>query len=154
VLVTTKSGKEGTTRISFSHDHSVADEAVDIQHVSAVDYIVGARQSIMRAGVKNPSLLSRLDQATGYGTGNELTHNTAYTTQYLSAANQHKLNEGWQSVQDPYDPSKTIIFKETDFQKLRKQVANSQNYHVSASGGSSKATYSASVGYLDGEGTA
>ncbi|NGM63583.1 SusC/RagA family TonB-linked outer membrane protein [Sphingobacterium sp. SGG-5] len=154
VLVTTKTGNEGATRISFSHDYSVADEAIDMQHVSAADYIVGARQSLMWAGVKNTSLLDRLGQATGYGTGNDLTNNTAYTTQYLSAANAHKLDEGWQSVQDPYDPSKTIIFKETDFQKLRRQVANSQNYHVSALGGSSKATYSASLGYLDGEGTA
>lgn len=154
VLITTKSGKEGSTRISFSHDYSIANEAVDIQHVSAADYVVGVRQSLMWTGVKNQGMLSRLDQATGYGTGNDLTNNTAYTTQYLTAANQHKLNEGWQSVQDPYDPTKTIIFQETNFQDLRRQTAISKNYHVSASGGSSKATYSASLGYLDGEGTA
>ena len=154
VLITTKSGREGPARVSFSYDFSVANESKEIEFVSARDYIVGARQSIMWIGEKNPTHFNKLSQATGYGTGNDLTNQTAYTTQYLTEENKHKLNEGWQSVQDPYDPTKTIIFKETDFQKLRKKTAYSHNYNVSASGGSERAIYNISLGYLDAEGTA
>lgn len=153
VLVTTKSGKEGAMKITFSYNFSIANESKEIEFVSAADYIVGARQSVMWTSLKNPTHLSKFDQALGFGTGNDLTNNTAYTTQYLTDENRHKLDEGWSSVQDPYDPSKTIIFKETNFQDLRKRTAHTNNYYVSASGGSSKATYNASLGYLDGEGT-
>lgn len=154
ILVTTKSGKEGAMRITFSYDFSIANESREIDFVSAGDYIVGARQSVMWTSTKNLSHLNKFGQALGFGTGNDLTKNTAYTTQYLTEANRHKLDEGWLSVQDPYDPTKTIIYKEIDFQDMRKQTAYSKNYYVSASGGSSKATYNVSLGYLDGEGTA
>ncbi|RNC65812.1 TonB-dependent receptor [Proteiniphilum sp. X52] len=154
VLITTKSGREGPVKISFSYDFSVANENKEIELVNARDYIIGARQSIMWIGQKDPANLAKLNQATGYGTGNDLTNNTAYTTQYLTEENKHKLNEGWESVQDPFDPSKTIIFKDTNFQKLRKRTAYSHNYNISASGGSEKSLYSISLGYLDAQGTA
>lgn len=154
VLITTKSGREGPARVSFNYDFSIANESKGIEFVSARDYIIGARQSIMWIGEKDPSHFNKLSQATGYGTGNNLTNQTAFTTQYLTEENKHKLDEGWESVQDPYDPSKTIIFKHTDFQKLRKKTAYSHNYNVSASGGSERVIYNMSLGYLDAEGTA
>lgn len=154
ILITTKSGREGPTKISFSYDFSIANESREMELVSAEQYIVGARQSIMWMIEKDPSMSNKLNQATGYGTGNDLTKNTAYTTQYLTDDNKHKLNEGWQSVQDPFNPEKTIIFKETDFQSLRKKTAYSHNYNVSASGGSERALYNMSIGYMDAEGTA
>lgn len=154
VLITTKSGREGPVRITMSYDFSIAEENKGLELVSASDYIVGARQSIMWLAFRDSGILSKLSQATGYGTGNDLTERTAYTTQYLTDANKHKLQEGWGSVQDPYDPSKTIIFKETDFQKLRQRTAYSHNYNVSASGGTDKALYNISLGYMDADGTA
>lgn len=154
ILVSTKTGREGPTRVSFSYDFSVANESREMELVSAEQYIIGARQSIMWMAQKDPSMLNKLSQSTGYGTGNDLTKNTAYTTQYLTDENQHKLKEGWQSIQDPFDPEKTIIFKETDFQSLRKKTAYSHNYNVSASGGTERALYNMSLGYMDAEGTA
>src|SRR5690606_2172644 len=89
-----------------------------------------------------------------YGTGNDLTNRTAFTTQYLTPENQHKLNEGWQSMPDPVDPSKTIIFQDTDFQDLTYQTGISHNHHVEVRGGSQKATYNAGLGYPTNQATA
>lgn len=157
VLVTTKSGKEGTTKISYSYDLTTANESGRaLEYVSAADYIYYARQgniwAMPKVGVAG--ITTRLASSAGWGTGNDLTKNTAFTTQYLTPANQHKLNEGWQSIKDPLDPSKTIIFDETDFQKLRMQTAVSHNHFVSASGGTEKAKFNAGIGYLMAEGTA
>lgn len=154
VLVTTKGGQKGSVRIGFSYDLSVAQEPVQLDLVTAEEYILGARQSVIWAARKNPALWDKLGQAIGFGTGNDLTNNTGFTTQYLSDANRHKLDEGWKTVQDPYDPSKTIIYAETDYQSLRRRTALSHNYHLSASGGTDKVLYNVSLGYLDGEGTA
>ena len=87
------------------------------------------------------------------GTGNDLTANTTYTTQYLTPENKHKLNEGWESMPDPIDPSKTIIFKETDWQDVLFRTAVSHNHNVNVSGGSETATFNASAGYMKNEGT-
>lgn len=157
VLVTTKSGKAGTTRITYSYDLSTADESGRaLEYVSAADYVKYARQGNIWAipKVGAAAIATRLATPAGWGTGNDLTKNTAFTTQYLSAANEHKLKEGWQSIQDPLDPTKTIIFDETDFQSLRMQTAISHNHYVSASGGSEKAKFNAGIGYLMAEGTA
>jgi len=157
VLVTTKSGKAGTTKISYSYDLSRADESGRaLEYVGAADYVKYARQGNIWAipKVGAAAIATRLATPAGWGTGNDLTKNTAFTTQYLTPANEYKLKEGWQSIQDPLDPTKTIIFDDTDFQSLRMQTAISHNHYISASGGSEKAKFNAGVGYMMAEGTA
>lgn len=153
ILITTKTGGEGPAKVTFSYDFSIANEAKELELVSAGEYIVAARQSIMWRAQKDPTAIDKLTQATGYGTGNDLTNKTAFTTMFLTEENRHKLDEGWQTVADPYS-GRDIIYKETDFQRLRKRTAFSHNYNVFVSGGSSRASYSSSLGYLDGQGTA
>jgi TonB-linked SusC/RagA family outer membrane protein len=157
VLVTTKSGAAGTARISYSYDLNRADAGNQLlDYVSGEEYISAMRQAVVWTGVKLPASTtqSRLTSATGYGTGNDLTNNTAFTPQYLSPANEHKLNEGWKSMPDPIDPGKTIIFKETDYQDLTYQTAISHNHYLSVSGGTEKVKYNGSLGYFKGEGVA
>lgn len=157
ILVTTKSAKAGVTRIAYSYDMTIADEGNrDLEYTNAREYIEHARQSVVWTGVKlDPATtVSRLTAPTGYGTGNNLLNSTAFTPQYLSPQNEHKLNEGWQSMPDPVDPTKTIIFKDTDFQKLRTQTARSHNHYLSVSGGTEKAKFNGGLGYMLGEGTA
>ncbi len=157
VLVTTKSGKAGTTRISYSYDMSFADEGNrHLVYTNAREYIQYARQSVLWTGVKLPASTtnSRLTAPTGFGTGNDLTNKTAFTTQYLTPQNEYKLREGWESMPDPADPTRTIIFKDTDFQKLRYQTAKSHNHYLSVSGGTEKVKFNGGIGYWFGEGTA
>lgn len=120
---------------------------------SARDYIYYSRIGHQIADQRWGFGLNDLYTATGAGTGNDLTANTTYTTQYLTPENKHKLNEGWESMPDPIDPSKTIIFKGTDWQDVLFRTAVSHNHNVNVSGGSETATFNASAGYMKNEGT-
>lgn len=169
VLVTTKSAKSGATRISYSYDVTTADEGNRLmEYTDARDYIYYARQGNVWAfgKVAAATLNGRFNAPSGYGVGNDLNKSTAFTPQFLSPANQHKLSEGWEVMTDPvktnslgqYDPiagtNKEIIFKNTNFQDLNYRTAVSHNHYLSASGGTEKAKFNASLGYLSGEGTA
>lgn len=157
VLVTTRSAKSGAARIAYSYDLTRADAGNQLrEYVDGGTYITAMRQAVMWTGVKQApaTMITRLTSPFGYGTGNDLTNLTLFTPMYLTPANQNLLNEGWKSVVDPYDPTKQIIYKETDYQALTYQTAISHNHYLSASGGTDKAKFSAGVGYLDGEGIA
>lgn len=154
VLVTTKSGESGITRINYKYDFVRSDAWKELDYLNARDFIyfqrVGVRDGLSRNG--NP--LSLLNQANSFGTGNDLTNQTAFTTQLLTATNQHKLSDGWESMTDPIDPNQTLIFKETDFQDVLFKTGLSNNHNISASGGTDKAKFNAGVGYLANDGTA
>jgi TonB-linked SusC/RagA family outer membrane protein len=154
VIITTKSGRKGKTIINYNLDVSISQTGRKYDLASARDFLYFQRMGFYESSKKTPSVGDMLSQATAGGTGNDLTNQTAFTPQYLSAANEHKLQDGWETMADPLDPSKTIIFKGTDFQDLLFQTAVSQNHNLSVSGGSDKATFNIGLGYLDNEGIA
>lgn len=154
VIITTKSGKSGKSQISYSYDLIGSQVAKKYDLLSARDFIYFQRLGIAANAEADPSKASLLTQPGSGGTGNDLSNRTAYTTQFLTPENQHKLNEGWQSMPDPLDPSKTIIFKDTDFQELLFKTGISHNHNISVAGGSDKASFSAGLGYLGSEGIA
>lgn len=155
VIITTKSGKSGKTTINYNYDLSTSKVSKTYDLLSARDFIYFQRQGIYATATrKNPSQLPNLGIASAGGTGNDLTNLTQYTTQYLTPENQYKLNEGWESMQDPIDPSKTIIFQETDFNALTYRTGISHNHNISVSGGTEKATFNGGIGYLNNNGTA
>ena len=73
---------------------------------------------------------------------------------FLSPENEYKLNEGWESMPDPLDPSKTIIFKGTDWQDVLFRTGITKDHYLNFSGGADKATFNIGVGYTDIEGIA
>lgn len=154
IIVVTKSGKSGSTTVNYSYDITYSNNANNYSLLNARDFIHFSRLGVLSSARKNPGNLSTLTAPLSFGTGNDLTNNTLYTTQYLTPENEYKLNEGWESMPDPVDPSKTIIFKNTDFQRLVYRTGVSHNNTLSISGGSDKATFSARVGYLTNEGIA
>lgn len=154
VIITTRSGKSGDVRINYRYDLTSSTPTKLYDHASARDFLYFQRVGTALSAVKTPSLNSLLTGPTGGGIGNDLTDQTGFTPQYLSDANRHKLDEGWETMPDPLDPTKTIIFKGTDFQDLLFRTAMSHNHSLSASGGSEKATFNVGVGYLDSEGIA
>lgn len=153
VLITTKTGKAGKTSITYKYDLTLSKVGKRYDMASARDYIYYSRIGHQIADQRWGFGLNDLYTATGAGTGNDLTANTTYTTQYLTPENQHKLNEGWESMPDPVDPSKTIIFKGTDWQDVLFRTGVSHNHNVNISGGSETATFNASAGYMTNEGT-
>ena len=153
VVITTKSGQSGEVRVNYSYDMTYSEVGKTYDLASGRDYIRMSRLGMMVPD-KFPDASFRNELPSGFGTGNDLTNNTAYTTQYLTPENEHKLNEGWESMLDPVDPSRTIIFKDTDWQDVLFREPFSHNHHLSVSGGSEKATFNASVGYLNSKGVA
>lgn len=154
VILTTKSGSSGKTTVKYSSSltTSTAGKVYDLANAEEYIYFnrIGTKDI---ADIMNPGAIGRLSLPIGYGTGNDLTNNTAFTTQYLTDQNKHKLNEGWKSMIDPIDPSKTIIFQDTDWQDMIYRTATSINNHLGISGGSEKATFNAGIGYMSNEGT-
>lgn len=153
VILTTKSGKAGKTRITYGYDFTVSQVGKRYEMASARDYIQLGRLGVVATAVKIPTAINRLTLPNGMGTGNDLTSNTGFTPQYLTDQNRYKLSEGWESMPDPVDPTKTIIFKETDFQNYLFQTGYSHNNYLNLTGGTDKATFNAGIGYLTNQGT-
>ena len=154
VIISTKSGKSGRAIIDYRYDMTISDNVEKYDLLSAKDYIYYQRLGIYRSATwgNKPAQLAILSSASSAGTGNDLTNRTAYTTQYLTPQNQHKLKEGWQSMQDPIDPTKTIIFDDFDFQNNLYRTGVSGNHSITASGGTDRGTFSAGLGYLNNDG--
>ncbi|MFA6946836.1 MAG: SusC/RagA family TonB-linked outer membrane protein, partial [Pedobacter sp.] len=156
ILITTKSGKPGKNRIDYNYAITYSSNPKDYNLLDARQFLYHARLGILANAQKNPGVLNLLGAANSFGTGNDLTNRTLYTTQYLTPANQYKLTDGsgWESMPDPVDPAKTLIFKNTDFQSLIYQRSMSHNHSLSMSGGTKAATFNARVGYLTNDGIA
>ncbi|MEO6933015.1 MAG: TonB-dependent receptor plug domain-containing protein, partial [Chitinophagaceae bacterium] len=135
VIATTKSGKANKTRVSYNFTGSMAQPSRLLEYANAHDYIYYNRLGVKAAGFYNPALLSRLTHANGSGTGNNLTNNTAFTTMFLTPANQYKLGEGWQSMPDPVDPTQTIIYDEKNYQDLIYRNAFTNDHYIDMAGG-------------------
>ena len=67
--------------------------------------------------------------------------------------NRYKLDQGWKSMPDPVDPSKTLLYSDTDFQDKIYRTGFSHNHHIEVSGGTEKATFNMGLGYMTNEGT-
>lgn len=153
ILITTKSGKAGKFEVSYSTNVTLSTPTMVYDFLPARDWLYYMRTGVaLRAATLHSDFSSFLDGPWAFGTGNDLTKNTFYTTQYLTPENQHKLNEGWQSMPDPLNPEKTIIFDEYDYYDLLFRNALSQNHLLTASGGNERATFNIMLGYENDQG--
>ena len=154
VIVTTKSAQAGKTQVNYRFDNTFSNNIAWYDVLSSEDYIRIVRQGVVAsAKYGGASLLNQLTGGGSQGTGNDLTNKTAYTTQYLNDANKHKLADGWKSMADPVDPSKTIIFDDFDFQRNTYRTGIASKHYISGSGGTEKAKFNAGLGYLNNDGT-
>jgi TonB-linked SusC/RagA family outer membrane protein len=157
VIITTKSGKAGRATINYAYDLTVGNVGKVYDIVNARDHIyysrLGIQQALNYGYITQAAAAARLTGANSVGTGNDLTNNTAFSTQYLTDANRYKLDQGWQSMPDPLDPTKAILYSDTRWQDVLFQTAISHNHHLTFSGGSEKATFNAGVGYMSSDGT-
>lgn len=154
VVVETKSGDPGETRVQYTASLTSNELQKRRDLGTAREYIKYGRLGVAATAERHPERLGRLDLPVGFGTGNDLTKNTAFTTQYLTDENRHKLDEGWEQMSDPLNPDKTIIYKETDWQDVLFRTALTQNHHLSVSGGSEDATFNVNLGRMSAEGVA
>jgi len=145
VVVTTKTGKRATKpTITFTTDFSVQDIESYYDLCTTEQYINIIRPSVARG--PHPEWNS----ANGYAYSSSNNATSPFTTRYLMDG--ETIPDGWSSMADPIDPSKTLIWQETDNLDLAFSPALRQNYHVGVNGGSEHITYSAGIGYTDDKG--
>lgn len=144
ILVTTKRGKEGTASVSYKFKGGANFARYGYDFLEGEEYIYYNRLGYKRTG------RSGIDNQAGYGIGNSL-----YDIRYLTDDTRHLLDEGWQSMTDPYDESQTILFldhsgkaKEATF----KDPSFTQDHYLSFTGGNDKSTFAASLGYYKEDG--
>ncbi|OJY92473.1 MAG: SusC/RagA family TonB-linked outer membrane protein [Sphingobacteriales bacterium 44-15] len=155
VIVETKSGQSGKTQINYKFDMVRSEVTKTYDILAGKDEAYFARLGLLATSRINPAFLTQLDGSTYLGgAGNDLTNNTTNSLQYLTPENQHKLNEGWESIQDPVDPSRTLIFNSVDWQSLLFRKTLSQSHAISVSGGTQKARFYLGLGYMDSKGIA
>ncbi len=155
ILVTTKKGKVGKSRVNYKVRHSMNSKRDDAEYLGAADFIKYNRQGVKYYNeVTGRTNFDRsfLNGATAFGTGGNAT-NSPFTVQYLTDDNRHLLNQaGWGKLTDPVDPTKEILFYENNVSDLIYQDSYSTDHYISFDGGNEKGTYYLGLGYLDNHG--
>ncbi len=153
VMVTTKQGREGKTEINFKANVGLNYLRNTSEFLEADDYLYYLRLAAYRSG--NTSALSA---AGPYGTGNVYTADGnesaegVYSTMFLTDENRFLLDQGYKSMTDPIT-GKTIIYNEFSSRDASvRDVAITQDYNISASGGNEKAKYYVGLGYYNEKG--
>lgn len=155
ILITTKTGKEGKAEINFKAKLGINYNNTTYEFPNAAEYLTYIRKAVYNAanmftkangqpgGYANMSFLS---SAQPYGTGHS--YGDVWSTMYKSDENAWLLNKGWQEMADPIDPSKTLIFKDTDIASYNlNNPAITQDYNINMSGGNERGRYYASLGF-------
>lgn len=144
ILVTTKRGKEGAASVSYKFKGGANFARYGYDFLDAQDYIYYNRLGYKRTG------RAGIDNQAGYGIGN-----TLYDIRYLTDDTRHLLDEGWQSMTDPYDESQTILFQDYSGKAKNatfKDPSFTQDHYLSFTGGNDKSTFAASLGYYKEDG--
>ena len=152
VNITTKKGKQGKGKINLRYGLNVDNQPKRYQLSTAHDYLYATRTSALHA--LNPQ--NYLSGAFAMSTENarNTLNTTAFLDDYVSKYGQAYVddlltNKGWETMEDPVNPGKLLIFKDTNFQDALFQTAVGQDVNIDFSGGNDKSTYFASAGYLD-----
>lgn len=153
VLVTTKRGRVGRAEISFKANVGLNYLRKTNEFLEADDYLYYLRLASYRSGN-----IAALSAAGPFGTGNVLSADGnksaegVYSPMFLSDENAYLLKQGYKSMIDPIT-GKTIIYSEfTASDASVRDLALTQDYNISASGGNDRGRYYASLGYYDESG--
>jgi TonB-linked SusC/RagA family outer membrane protein len=162
VVIKTKSGKgAGKAAFTFRYQHGIETPMQEHDYMSASEYLTVARKTMMR-GIDNFNVNTAL-----YGTLNSASVPTfnsrgqygvykftpAYIDNLVAVEGQayvdNLLANGWETMEDPATPGKTIIFKDSHYQDVVWKTALTNNYNFGASGSTDAANYNISMGYVD-----
>src|SRR5690606_7242819 len=87
-----------------------------------------------------------------YAASSGNTEASIYSTRYL--ADGEAVPQGYKSMVDPLDPTKTLVFEDNYFMDRYFKPNMWQNYYVGALGGDNRVKYNFSLGYTDDDGIA
>ncbi len=147
VLITTKKGsKYKGPQITFEGQWALSTPATKFDLMNAKDYIKTMRPAIAEGYCGGADPITVLNGAESAGTGNT-SPTSLWTTRYLQKGESLPSGYGW--VEDPINPGKIIIFKDSDQQSQWFDNSLWQNYYVGINGGGDNIQYAASAGYTD-----
>lgn len=155
ILVTTKrGGYNKAPRITFEANWAYQNTETEIDFMNARDYIQTVRTAVAEY-LEYPSragdALSYLNGKHSAGIGNK--PGEMFSTRYYNPETD-ELPAGYETMPDPVNPDRLIMFKNTDWQHLLYRGAWWQNYYLGIDGGGDRIRYSASVGYTNDDGVA
>ncbi|WP_158285112.1 SusC/RagA family TonB-linked outer membrane protein [Arenibacter aquaticus] len=164
IIITTKTGDVGKSSIIFrSRSGFSAFRNEKFRPIGGEDYIrtarIGQLNSILLGnsvinsfgGDARAASLSSLDNADSYGTGNNLSSNTLYTTMLLNDDNRYLLSQGWSKMADPVT-GRDILFKDMDWYDINYSVGIRQENNLSFSGADEKGSFYLNAGLLNDKG--
>lgn len=147
VLITTKKGiVSDRPRVTFKTDFSYQNIERYYDMTNAEEYLFLRRTSVARGTTPENNFKDNI----AYSSGN--TETSTYSVRYLNPG--ETVPAGWKTMQDPIDPSKTLVFQDNDMLDATFNPALRQNYYLGIDGGSQKIRYSGSIGYTDDDGVA
>ncbi len=168
ILIKTKTGKNGQSEINVKVKTGANYLNNPYEFCNAQQYLTWMRPAYVKSaniwtkadgtGVGYANLVG-LTGATPYGTGNAYfaadgvtplinSNSSIWSTMYLTDQNKFLLEKGWQTMKDPIDPTKDLIFKNTNPADYNfKDPSYTQDYNLNMSGGNEKGHYYAGLGY-------
>lgn len=156
VLITTKKGKSGKGQISFSYGLSIDHQPKRMPISDAREYLTATRTAALHAQDPDKYLSS-----SSFGMSTNNVRNSLGTVCFLddwiskygqSFVEDMLMNQGYQTMEDPANPGKMLMFKDTDFQDNLFQTPVNHDFNIDFSGGNDRGTYYLSLGYLTQEG--
>ena len=142
VLITTKTGREGKLSVNANISYGYQNSYTRMDKMDAVDYLRLVRPALARSPYSE-----QLTSSHPAGTGNDVA--SSFSTRYLKHGESLPDNFKW--IYDPLypeDPSKVLIFNDNDLQDEVFQGGSIINAHLSLNGGTDKAKYMVSLGYV------
>ena len=162
IVIKTKGGKfNSKANLTLNHRTTWETKARDYKYINARQYLVLARTTVNSTfdPLDKNNLLNnggfsagtRLYTTKGqYGTNINL---TALYDNIVSVEGQpyvdNLLAHGWQTIDDPINPGKKLLFADNHYQDQLWKTGLTQNYNVGIDGGSDRANYNVSLGTID-----
>ena len=146
ILVTTKKGNAfKQPQVVFDSQVGFTSPARTWKLANATEYLTIIRP----AAAQGPNPMLVLNGANGAGIGNTEATST-YSTRYL--LDGEAVPEGYLSMADPADPTKTIIYTDHNWQNDWYHPSLYHKQYVGINGGNKEMKYAASIGYLGDDG--
>ena len=143
ILITTKHGKVGKAQVSYKFTEGFNMRRKGYTYMDAKDYIYYNRLGNLNSGRS----LSAVNQSRGYGLLTDSANLSSFDIREFSSANANLLNQGWDTVGDPYGG--TIIFKDhsKEVENLVFRNTQTQDHYVNVTGGNDKGRYFSSFDF-------
>lgn len=146
IIVTTKKGNAfKQPQIVFDSQMGMIGPSRLWDMADATEYL----RIVRPAAAQGPNSSLVLDGLNGCGIGNT-TSTATYSTRYLQEG--ESVPQGYLSMPDPVDPTKTIIYTNRDWQKEWFRNVLYQKQYLGVNGGDKNMRYAASIGYLGDQG--